>query len=168
MKLFQKKPKDERIVSEVNKTYKAAWYVMSVGFIIDLYQKMAGGTPEGISTFRYVGLEVLIFLAAAVLQIVLLVRGGLMDDNPVYAETDRFPLRHYLGISAAAGACAGVLYCVCSLLFGADYFKSAFVIAICFAGIFVCVLIGCLIAFFVTWRAAKKRRAAQLAQAEED
>ena len=72
------------------------------------------------------------------------------------------------GISAAGGAGAGALYCVCSLLFGADYFKSVFVVAICFAGIFVCVLIGCLIAFFVTWRAAKKRRAAQLAQAEED
>lgn len=154
----QAQPRDERIVSEINKTYRIGFYILSIGILIDLYQKWSAG----VYGFWESGLEGLLLVAANVAVLVAQGRRGLMDDNARYAESDRFPLRHYLLVSLAAGVGASVLMCALRLANGS--FSPAVPLAVAVLGVSMAVTVTlcCLLAYYGMYRVARRRRAALL------
>ena len=109
----KKKAVDERIVREVNKVYRVAYYLFNIGLCIDLFLKLYGGqVQKGFEAFRYIGFEVFVLIGVNLAALVLLCRRGLMDDEAHYAESDRFPWKHYLIEALIAGAAVGLLACM--------------------------------------------------------
>ena len=87
MKLFDKKPKDERVVAETNRIYKAGYMILTFGILVDLYLQFSSVNGSGFSVRP---VELGIFMLAQIACLVMMVRKGLADDNR-YAEADVFP-----------------------------------------------------------------------------
>ena len=98
MKLFPK-TKDERVVAEINRIYKIGFFFLTFGILLDVVLQAIGirleGTTMGDSSINL--LEFGILLAAQLVILLMMNRKGLMDDN-AYAEADRYPWKHYLGV----------------------------------------------------------------------
>lgn len=161
--------KDERIVAEINRVYRAAYYIMDFGIAVDLYFKMSGtaAIPSGLAGFRAFWLELIVFLTANLVTLFQLWRRGLMDDNAIYAEADTFPLRHYLLESVAAGAGTSLLLCVLRVLFARGTALGPVVLAFTFGSMFVFTSTACLLVEYLMFRAARRRRRALYGEEDE-
>lgn len=162
MKLFQKKPKDERVVAEANRIYKIGYLILMIGIVVDLYAKLYLDSgrelvqPNGLmGMFIYVGLEVIVLLASNITCLVLMVRRGISDDDQ-YAETETFAFGHYLKIGLLAGLVAGLvgggftLYSLGTEIWIAPLFTAL--------SLFVCCTIGIVVLQYVVFRMARTRR----------
>ena len=162
MKLFQKKPKDERVVAEANRIYKIGYLILMFGIVVDLYVKLYLDPGREIvqlnglmSMFIYVGLEVIVLLASNITCLVLMVRRGISDDDQ-YAETETFAFGHYLKIALLAGLIAGLvgggftLYSLGTEIWIAPLFTAL--------SLFVFCTIGIIILQYVVFRMARIRR----------
>lgn len=167
MKLIHR-PTDERVKQEVDRIYKVGYYILTFGITIDLLLQAIDNTG-GAGQFRWV--EFGVFMLAQIACILLQWRKGLMDDN-AFAEADHFPVGHYLFVSLAAGAVAGIVLTVLrvrqfvpagsgsSVLFGmsAGFFFSA-----CIPTALAIMLI-----YFISFRMARRRRRQTERALEED
>ena len=92
MKLFDKKPKDERVVAETNRIYKAGYMILTFGILVDLYLQFSSVNGSGFSVRP---VELGIFMLAQIACLVMMVRKGLADDNryaeDVYKRQMQFP-----------------------------------------------------------------------------
>ncbi|MBS5704038.1 MAG: hypothetical protein KHW93_09450, partial [Butyricicoccus pullicaecorum] len=77
MKLFDKKPKDERVVAETNRIYKAGYMILTFGILVDLYLQFSSVNGSGFSVRP---VELGIFMLAQIACLVMMVRKGLADD----------------------------------------------------------------------------------------
>ncbi|MDO4271187.1 MAG: hypothetical protein Q4C72_09745 [Eubacteriales bacterium] len=104
MKLFAKKPADERVVAERNKTYKIGFYVFTIGILADiLWSTVRDGSFQ---LFEWV-----VFMAAQIVCVALNVRKGIADEG-AGPEAETFPLKRVLALSCLVGAATGVFACV--------------------------------------------------------
>lgn len=115
MKLFQKKQKDERVVAEMNRIYRIGYMILSAGMAVDIYLKVFIGLPAQLESQMtrldmavFLGLEFVVFMAAQILCLVLMVRKGISDDDQ-YAETDTFAAKHYVKVSLLVGLLTGLV-----------------------------------------------------------
>lgn len=158
MKLFEKKPKDERVVAETNKVYKVGFFVMTIGIIIDLYMQFASANGE-VQFVRPV--EFVTFMLAQVVCLALLVRKGMADDGR-FAEADVFPKKYYALTSLAGGAGAAILFLVCKMLmfphweFGVKAFVM--VMGMCCGFIMLTAAVTVYALQYLLFRMAKRRR----------
>ena len=167
MKLFHTST-DERVRTEVSRVYKIGYYILSFGIFIDLLLQLTGvqfGVDGAQVTFRPV--ELLVFIAAQIACAVLMARRGLMDDNG-FAEAETFPLKHYVLVGLAAGAVAAAIVSVANFRNSAAW--SGFDRGTLFAAIAIQFLVMVpftaaliVLAYYAAFRAAKKRRALQMA-----
>lgn len=164
--MTQKKVVDERIVQEVGRVYRVAYYLFNIGLILDLFLKLSStGIPSGLDGFRYVGLEVAVVVLVNLAALVMLWRKGLMDDEAKYAESDKFPWKHYLMESAACGVGVGLLSCLVRGLSGQMFSPLAYVFLFC--SMVLCMIIFVMPLTYLSFRAAKRRRARMYDQDEE-
>ena len=167
MKLIHK-PTDERVAQEVNRIYKIGYYVFTFGILLDMLLQAIKYT-EGSGQFSWG--EFGVFMLAQIVCVVMQWRNGLMDDN-AFAESDRFPLRHYLFTALGAGAIAAILLTVLrvrqfvpveggsSVMFG---LSVAFFISIC-----IPTALATLVIYYISFRMARRRRAQKVQELEED
>lgn len=162
MKLFQKKPKDERVVAEANRIYKIGYLILIFGLAVDLYAKLYFDPareivqPNGLmGMFLYVGLEVIVILASTITCLVLMVRKGISDDDQ-YAEAETFAFGHYLKIALLASLVAGlvgggfILYSLGREMWIVPLFTAV--------SLFVFCTIGIVVLQYVVFRMARTRR----------
>lgn len=104
MKLFEKKPQDERVEMESNKTYKIGFYVFTVGILADILLTVL---RDG--AFNW--MEWAVFMAAQIVCVIVNTRKGITDKciDPV---SDTFPLKRVLAPACAVGSLMGVFTCV--------------------------------------------------------
>lgn len=172
MKLFQKKPKDERVVAEANRIYKIGYLILIFGLAVDLYAKLYFDPmreivqPNGLmGMFLYVGLEVIVILASTITCLVLMVRRGISDDDQ-YAESETFAFGHYLKIALLAGLIAGLVgggFTLYSL--GTEIWIVPLFTAV---SLFVCCTIGIVALQYVVFRMARTRRRREAEKLESE
>lgn len=104
MKLFQKKPIDERVAAETNKTYKIGFYVFTFGILADILISVARG-----GAFNW--FEWVVFMAAQIVCVAVNVHKGIADRG-VEPGAEAFPLKRVLASSSLAGVVTGVFACV--------------------------------------------------------
>ena len=155
---MKKKMVDERVALEVNRIYKVGYLILTFGIALDiLLQAWSGRTGE--ISLRPVELGV--FLLAQIVCLVMMVRRGLGDDNQ-YAEADVFPLRYNAKVGFVSGLAVAVLFTVQRLwsgkLDGVDAVQQAIVLAICFVLFVVATGVGIVLAQYLVFRLAKRRR----------
>lgn len=156
--MTHKKAADERIVQEIGRIYRVAYYLFNIGLILDLFLKLCSGSiPVGFEAFRYIGLEVAVVVLVNIVALVLLWRKGLMDDEPRYAEADKFPWKHYLMESTLCGVIVGVLSCIFRGLSGQMFSPLAYVFLFC--TMVLCMVIVVMPLTYLAFRIAKRRRA---------
>lgn len=170
MKLFQRKPVDERVAGEMNRIYKIGYLILTVGMVLDLYGKMIVGMGrfeayDFKSIFLLYGWEFIVFLGAQAVCLVLQVRRGLSDDDQ-YAGAEVFPLAHYLKVSLLAGLSAGVVAGGLLLYrFGTKLWIIALFSLVMIA---LCCALAILALQYAVFRMAKTRRARQAKAWEEE
>lgn len=159
MKLFDKKPKDERVVAETNRIYKAGYMILTFGILVDLYLQFSSVNGSGFSVRP---VEFGMFMLAQIACVVMMVRRGMSDDNR-YAEADVFPQKYYALVSLGAGAGAALLFLALRMLafpnweFGAKAF--VIVMGVCFLGIMLSAALGIYVLQYFVFCMAKRRRA---------
>ncbi len=165
MKYFAKRPKDERVQAEINNIYRIAYFVLSFGIAFDLVLQItdlsfsiaAGGAASPVRP-----VEFLVFIAANILSLILMVRKGFGDDNSRYAEMDRFPHSHYLGLSVLA-ALGGALICGGIMVYqqyGQTSASSlALIVSVLCGSVFLSIFLMMYAALYLWFRVAKRRRA---------
>lgn len=169
MKLFQKKPIDERIVAESNKIYRTGYLIMTFGILLDLYLKLSGfQMSEQGMTVEFPLVEFAVFMAAQIVCCIMMVRKGFISDSH-FAETDTFPAKHFGLVSLAAGFGAGAVFTLlrCFMMDMDNTKYLAIIAGITFLSIFVTCSAACFVLYYWTFCAAKKRRA-KLAGGETD
>lgn len=170
MKLFQRKPADERVTGEMNRIYKTGYLILTIGVVLDLYFKMMLGaellqTFDFRSIFLLYGWEFVVFMGAQVVCLALMVRRGLSDDDQ-YADAEVFPLAHYVKVSLLAGLAAGAVAGGLMLYrFGTELWIAAL-------SCLVMVALGCALGIlalqYAVFRMAKTRRAREAQKWEDD
>lgn len=110
-----KKPKDERLVAEVNKIYRKGFIALSFGFLVYFYYEamrrqvvMVHGLSDHIN---FSASEVLLyawFLVVMFACILVSSRRGFMDDSR-FGEADRFPSAYYSSITGFTAIALGLL-----------------------------------------------------------
>lgn len=165
MKLIHKST-DERVTAEVNRIYKVCYYILTFGIGLDLVLQVCGVLPAGgDAPFR--PLEFAVFMAAQLAGVALMARKGFMDDN-AFAESDVFPAKHYLCISLAGGAVAGLVMVAVNYL-TSEFWRGMggnqlFIAAlISFLSMFLCTAAAIYVVYYATFRIAKRRRDRQAA-----
>lgn len=170
LKLFRKQ-KDERVQAELNAIYRTGYMVMTVGILLDLFLQFTG-----VDVRLFAGeignarpIEFLAFVGANILCVILMLRKGIGDDSSRYAETDRFPHLHYLGISALCSLAAAVVFGG-MLAYGWRYDPETMPIAVTFAGgsLFVICTLVIYLTQYACFVVAKKRRAEIAGSLEDD
>lgn len=169
-------PVDERVEAESNRIYKVGFIMLTFGLLVALgYDTMVRQivwmheidmTGSGVMQFdmfhvMVVSWLLLTCLACAVLQS----RKGFADDGNRFSETDRFPGGYFALVSGLAAVVAGVLIALLRVLaelqvlgsVGASAWFAAAVLGLSIAALLFVVLV---VAFYVSFRAAKSRRRA--------
>lgn len=160
MKLIHKST-DERVTAEVNRIYKVCYYILTFGIGIDLLLQVCGILPAGgDEPFR--PMEFAVFMVAQLAGVALMARKGFMDDN-AFAESDVFPAKHYLCISIAGGAVAGLVMAAVNYLTNESWrgmsSNHLFIAAlISFLFLFVFTAVAIYIVYYATFCIAKRRR----------
>ena len=164
----KKKAVDERIVREVNKIYRVAYYLFNIGLCMDLFFKTyIGHIPTGFEAFRYIGLEVIVLIGVNLIVLVMLCRRGLMDDETRYAESDHFPWKHYLMESLVAGAAPRLLACLFRGGGGRALGGGSLAYVFLFVSMVLCMVIFVLLFAYISYRVAKHRRTRLYGDQEE-
>lgn len=165
--MTQKKVVDERTVQEIGRVYRVAYYLFNIGLVLDLFLKLCSGSiPVGFEAFRYIGLEVAVVVLVNIVALVLLWRKGLMDDEPKYAEADKFPWKHYLMESTLCGVIVGLLSCMFRGLSGQMFSPLAYVFLFC--AMVLCLVIVVMPLTYLSFRTAKRRRAQMYDHEDEE
>lgn len=173
MKLFQKKQKDERVVAEMNRIYMIGYMILSFGMAVDIYLKVFIGLPAQLENQMapfdmvvFLGLEFVIFMAAQIICLVLMVRKGISDDDQ-YAEADTFAAKHYVKVSLLVGLIAGLVAGGFNLY---SFGLELWIVALCtFIGVFALSAVGIVALQYAVFRIARtrRRRRAEQLEAEE-
>lgn len=164
--MTQKKVVDERIVQEVGRVYRVAYYLFNIGLLLDLFLKLSSNSiPVGLDGFRYVGLEAAVVVLVNIAVLAILWRKGLMDDETKYAESDKFPWKHYLMESVACGVGVGLLSCLARGLSGQMFSPLAYVFLFC--STVLCIILFAMLVTYLSFRVAKRRRARMYDEDEE-
>lgn len=168
-------PKDERIEAEMNRIYKTGFIMLALGWIALLYYGMLLKQVEAINSLEASGSGTMTFgflelafwvwpiLTCSVLA-VMQCRKGFVDTNR-FGETDVFPSEYFMLISAVVGVCAGLAVFALRILAnlqvvgGVDGLTviGAAIMSSCIA---VLLFAGSLLAFYLTFLAARRRRRA--------
>lgn len=176
-------PEDERIESEMNRIYKVGFLMLSFGWLVLLYYKMLLNQVMAIEEIETAGVTTTTFnffdimwwgwlLLTCVVLAVMQVRGGFVSTGR-FGETETFPAGYFALISAFAGA--GVLVGVTVLRVLANIQVTGAADGIIwlagamqggFTGAVVFIL--CWGTFYLTFRAAKKRRIQLDRELDED
>lgn len=170
MKLFQRKPADERVTGEMNRIYKVGYLILTVGVVLDLYTKMMLGvellqTIDLRSIFLLYGWEFIVFMGAQAVCLVLMVRRGLSDDDQ-YADAEVFPLAHYVKVALLAGLAVGAVAGGLLLYrFGTELWIAA---AFTFVSVMLFCALGILALQYAVFRMARTRRAREAAKWEDE
>lgn len=166
-----KKQKDERVQAEINQIYRVGYLVMSCGILIDLFLQFTGVSVEALA--GKIGsarpIEFLVFMGANLLCLILMLRKGIGDDSSRYAECDRFPHLHYLGVSALCSLLAAVVFGG-MLAYGWKYDPKSlpFAVGLAMVSLFAVCTLAIYLTQYVCFRIAKQRRAAIEAKLEND
>ncbi len=166
MKLFWKKTVDERVAGEVNRIYRVGYLILTFGILIDIIWQIASA-PMGETGVR--PLEFAALVGANIICVLMMVRKGLSDDN-AYAETEKFPKRHYALLGLGCGAAAAVVIIAIRVLtFAWEYPIStmALVLGIYFFSIMLITAVLFYCVQYTMFRAAKRRRDKQLQDEDE-
>ena len=164
----KKKAVDERIVREVNKVYRVAYYLFNIGLCMDLFLKgYSGHIPTGFEAFRYIGFEAIVLIGVNLIVLVMLCRKGLMDDETRYAESDHFPWKHYLMESLVAGAAIGLLACIVRAIGDGQLAGGPLAYVFLFVSMVLCMVIFVLLFAYISYRVAKHRRTRLYGDQEE-
>ncbi|MFR1640659.1 MAG: hypothetical protein ACLSVD_16880 [Eggerthellaceae bacterium] len=169
-------PKDERIEVEMNRIYRTGFLMLTGGYVVYLYYSLALGQAQMMADMEATGTGSMTFdlpsmLLFAWFMVVMLccaarqVRKGFVDDGR-FAETDVFPGGYFSLVAGLAAVSAGLLAALVRMLamfqVGAtcDWWLSATLVGSALVGTFVAILVfgSCLLAFYLSFRAAKTRR----------
>ncbi|MDY3617491.1 DUF6773 family protein [Agathobaculum sp.] len=164
MKLFWKRPVDERVAAETNKTYKIGFYVFTVGILADIILSVARG-----NAFNW--FEWSVFMAAQIVCVVINARKGIADQC-TESSGDKFPLKRVLGTACLVGVGTGVVTCVIYVLRGEWYALAPLQIALAawmtFLFMFAITTAAIVALQAVVFVAAKTRSKRILGEADED
>ena len=165
-------PKDERIEAEMNRIYKTGFIMLALGWIVLLYYgvllkqvEAVNGLAAAGSAMSFSVLELVSWvwpiLTCSVLA-VMQCRKGFVDDNR-FGETDAFPSGYFMLVSAAVGASVCLLVFVLRILANLQVVGSVdgmtlLIAAIMGSCIAAFLFVGCLLLFYLTFLAARRRR----------
>ena len=144
-------PKDERIEVEMNRIYRTGFLMLTGGYIVYLYYSLALGQAQMMADMEATGTGSMTFDLPSMLR---------------FAETDVFPGGYFSLVAGLAAVSAGLLAALVRMLamfqVGAtcDWWLSATLVGSALVGTFVAILVfgSCLLAFYLSFRAAKTRR----------
>lgn len=165
-------PKDERIEAENNRIYKIGFIMVMGGYVVSLYYSMMLKQIAMLNELEASGQATLVFEAPGVLFnvffivtclvcVVLQCRRGFTDSNR-FGEAEVFPSGYYGLISGVAavstGLMAGLLRALAEFQLSSRYGISW--AADVFVGVSLAVMLFVLLygSFYLTFRAAKRRR----------
>lgn len=162
MKLFNKTPKDERLVAEANRTYKIAYYVFTVGILVDIVWSGIEG--------QFNQREWIVFMIAQIVAVLLNIYKGVPDPG-TESTSGTFPLKRVLLSSCLVGAAAGVFGCVMNFARGywstsAPYIAQAMLITFC--GFLIVTAALTIVLQAIVFAATKARLNRMLANADKD
>lgn len=161
MKCFKQKPHDERVQAEINNIYRISYKVLLFGICFDLVLQFTDtAVNSGGASFMARPVEFAVFMAANLLFLILMIRKGIGDDNTRYAEVERFPHLHYLGIYGLVALVATAISC-CLFWFNnhANGWDLMPLIMLIFGGsVFVSIIISAYGIQYLLFRLSKKRR----------
>lgn len=164
MKLFRKKPVDERVAAETNKTYKIGFYVFTTGILADIIISVA--RSGAINWFEWG-----VFMAAQIACVVLNARKGIADQC-TEPSGDKFPLKRVLGTACLVGVGTGMVTCVIYVLRGEWYALAPLQIALAawmtFLFMFAITTAAIVALQAVVFVVAKARSKRILGEADED
>ena len=180
--LNNNRQRDERILVEENRIYARGFKIMIILALLACYYDIClinTAYAEGFVTSEYSFgvIQSGLILAIGCVAIcgacaVAFCRRGIVSTNTKIAQADSFPVGWALAWSLGAGlsVCGGLFLCEVLAQLQIIGFDQVFWVADAFSGLFVgvCVFALCFLAFWLSFRSARKRRDKMLEGVVED
>jgi hypothetical protein len=179
IEMFRLKNRDERLVTEMNKIYTLGYFILSFGILLDIYYglsrlQVAFENKLFTNVFDYISpVEFIVLMLAQIICLIVQTKRGIVTTNR-FVDTDRFPAGYYLvvaGIAAIGAGLAAMLLRILAetqMLGAANITGESWLFAeILGLVIVIGVFLSTFIAFYATFKIAKKREKKNMTTLEE-